>query len=218
VRRKRLKDTGFHEHKDVFENYPGLFVLPSDLDAMARLLDKERKDVRAWASTKLKSQMLSRAHTLNLEVDGVRVNKYPDIRKSGEKNQRDANAKKMYEILFGDFEGANVSWSLDWEREFLNEHGREYVKEPTEEEDKKIGCFRTQITMTKIAQVKNINRNFAWKIQMSMPKEYKGDRTGRRKKGDFYLTNKTMVTMLVDCYCGGIVDKSPKQNMLQNMS
>jgi hypothetical protein len=208
VRRKRLKDTGLHEHKDVYENYPGLFILPSDLDAMAGLLDKERKEVRDWASTKLKSQMLTRAHTLNLEVEGRRVNKYADISKSWESNRSNANAKKMYEILFGDFEGGNVSWSHDWEREFLNEHGREYVQEPTDEENKKIGCYRSQITMSKIAQVKNINRNFTWKIQMSVPKEYKGDRNGRRKKGDFYLTNKTKVTLLVhDGCCGRIVDK-----------
>jgi hypothetical protein len=208
VRRKRLKDTGLHEHKDVYENYPGLFILPSDLDAMAGLLDKERKEVRDWVSTKLKSQMLTRAHTLNLEVEGRRVNKYADISKSWESNRSNANAKKMYEILFGDFEGGNVSWSHDWEREFLNEHGREYVQEPTDEENKKIGCYRSQITMSKIAQVKNINRNFTWKIQMSVPKEYKGDRNGRRKKGDFYLTNKTKVTLLVhDGCCGRIVDK-----------
>lgn len=194
VRRKRLKDTGVHEHKDVYENYPGLFTNKEDLDTMAAKLDKERKVVRAWANTKLRSKMLSRAHTLNLEVGGVRVNKYADISKSWEQNRSDANAKKMYEILFGDFEGANVMWSHDLEQQFLIENGREYTREPTDEEDKKIGCYRTQITMTKIAQVKNINRNSTWKIQMSMPKEYKGDRNGRRRKGDFYLTNKSKVT------------------------
>jgi hypothetical protein len=194
VRRQRLKPVKNHEHKDVFENYPGLFTLPSDLDAMAALLDKERKDVREWASKRLKSQMLSRAHTLNLEVEGVRVNKFSDISKSWDKDQRDSNAKKMYEILYGDFEGANVSWSLDWEKEFLAEHGREYIKEANKDDDKKIGCYRSIITGKKIAEVKMITRNWEWKIQMAMPEEYKGVRTGRRKRGDFYVVNKAMVT------------------------
>jgi hypothetical protein len=55
VRQKRLKDTKIQDCKDAYENHPGLFILSSDLDAMAALLDKERKQVRAWASSKLKS-------------------------------------------------------------------------------------------------------------------------------------------------------------------
>jgi hypothetical protein len=51
--------------------------------------------------------------------------------------------------------------------------------------------------MSKIAQVKNINRNFEWKIQMSVPREHMGDRNGRRKRGDFCLTNKLKVHSLV---------------------
>jgi hypothetical protein len=113
----------------------------------------------------------------------------------------------MCQILFGDFEGANILWSHDLEQEFLKEHDREHVQEPTDEENKKIGCHRSQISMSKIAQVKNINRNFEWKIQMSVPKECKGDRTGRRKKGDFYLTNKTKVAMLMRGGSGRVVDK-----------
>jgi hypothetical protein len=195
VRRQRLKATGNHEHKDVYENYPGLFNLPSELDAMGAKLDEERKAVRLWASAKLRSKMLGRAHALNLTVDGNRVNKYADISKAWETDPCDTNAKKMYEIMFGDFEGSNAAWSHEWELEFLKEHRREYVKEPSKEEDKKIGCYRAQITMCKIAQVKNINRNFTWKIQMSVPESYKGNRHGRRKKGDFYLYNKSTVNM-----------------------
>jgi hypothetical protein len=41
VRRQRLRPTGVHTHKEVFENYPGLFSRPSELDAMAKTLDKE---------------------------------------------------------------------------------------------------------------------------------------------------------------------------------
>ena len=64
-----------------------------------------------------------------------------------------------------------MSWSYAWEREFLMEHGRSYVVEQHKEDDKNIGCYRAQITMTKIAQVKNINCNLvSWKIQMSVPK------------------------------------------------
>jgi hypothetical protein len=98
VRRTRPKDTG---DDDVYENYPGIFIQPADLDAMATSLDKERRQVRAWAVIKIKSQMLSRAHALNLEVAGVWVNKCADISKSWEQNRNDANAKKMHQILFG---------------------------------------------------------------------------------------------------------------------
>ena len=82
-----------------------MFREDADLRAMAKLLDKERKDVRTWASAKLKLQMLSRAQALNLQVGGLHVNKYSDIGQSWEKDRSDANAKKMYKILFGDFEG-----------------------------------------------------------------------------------------------------------------
>ena len=197
VRRRRLKETGMHGQKDVYENYPGLFREDEDLKAMAILLDKERSEVRAWATSKLKLRMLSRAHALNLQVGGLRVNKLSDISKSWENDNSDANAKKMYEILFGDFEGANVSWSFDWEDEYLMEKNQSYVVEKDKKENKRIGCYREQITMTKIAQVKNINRNLSWRIQMSVPKEYKHERNGRRKKGDFYLTNKELVNISV---------------------
>ena len=194
VRRKRLKEAGDHEHKDVYENYPGLFTEPAELDAMAKFLDNERRDLREWATGKLKSQLLRRAHALNLQLKGVRINKYADICKSWKANSSDANAKKMYEIMFGDFEGANVSWSHDMEEEYMVEKGRTYVEETNREDNKKIGCYRSQITKSKIELVKNINRNFEWKIQMSVPGEYEGDRTGRRKRGDFYLTNKKLVS------------------------
>jgi len=186
-----------HGPKDVYENYPGLFQGDGDLKAMAMKLDQERRDVRIWATEKLKLRMLSRAHALNLQVGGLRVNKFMDIGKSWENDNSDANAKKMYEILFGDFEGANVSWSFDWEDEYLMEKNRSYVVEKVKKENERIGCYRAQITMTKLAQVKNINRNLTWKIQMSVPKEYKGERNGRRKKGDFYLTNKELVNISV---------------------
>ena len=195
VRKQRLKATGNHEHKDVCDNYPGLFHLPSELDAVGAKLDEERKAVRLWASTKLRSKMLGRAHALNLTADGNRVNKHADISKAWETDPCDANAKKMYEIMFGDFEGSNAAWSHEWELEFLKEHRREHVKEHSKEEDKKIGCHRAQIAMCKIAQVKNINRNFTWKIQMSVPETHKGKRNGRRKKGDFCLCNKSTVNM-----------------------
>ena len=93
--------------------------------------------MRVWASAKLKSQILSWAHALNLQVGGFCVNKYADIDgKSWEKDGGNTNAKKMYKIFFGDFEGANVSWSYAWECEYLMEHGRSYVVEHDKEVDK----------------------------------------------------------------------------------
>ena len=200
VRRQRLRPTGNHTHKDVFENYPGLFSLTSELDAMAKKLDKERKDVREWATVKLKTQMLKTAHSLDLRLNGNRVNKFADIAKSWVQDQSDANAKKMYEILFGGYEGSNAAWSMNWEREFMEQNDRVYRKEPTKDKDRKIGCYQKQITISKIAQVKNFNKNFQVKIQMSVPKGFDTcKRDGRRKKGDFYLLDiRTVIIDMLD--------------------
>jgi hypothetical protein len=118
-----------HEHKDVYENYPGLFNHPTELDAMGAKLDDERKALRLWATKKLRSKMLEWAHALNLTANGNRVNKCADVSKSWETDPCDTNAKKMYEIMFGDFEGSNAAWSHEWELEVLKEHWREHVKE-----------------------------------------------------------------------------------------
>jgi hypothetical protein len=155
---------------------------------MAKKLDKERKDVREWATIKLKTQMLKTAHALDMRYNGNRVNKFPDIAKSWVADQSDSNAKKMYEIMFGGYEGSNSAWSMNLEREFMEANDREYLTELTKDKDKKIGCYQKQITISKIAQVKNFNKNFQVKIQMSVPKGFDaGKRSGRRKKGDFYL-------------------------------
>ena len=64
-----------------------------------------------------------------------------------------------------------VFCSHDWEHEFMSVHGRAYVEEANKEDHKKIGCYRAQITMCKIVQVKKININFVWKIHTSVSKE-----------------------------------------------
>jgi hypothetical protein len=162
---------------------------------MAQKLDMERKGVREWATTKLKTQMLTTAHSMDLQRNGQRVNKFSDIAKSWEENQSDANAKKMYEIMFGGFEGTNSAWSMNWEREYLELHDRHYIKEATKDGDKKIGCYQKQITISKIGQVKNFNKNFQVKIHMSVPPGFdEGKREGRRKKGDFYLLDTRTVS------------------------
>ena len=195
VRRHRLRPTGPHTHKEVLENYPGLFSLPSELDAMAKKLDKERKEVRKWATAKLKTQMLMTAHSLDLQWNGNRVSKFPDIAKSWVENNSDANAKSMYMIMFGDYEGINSAWSMNWEREYMEQNDREYMKEATKDRDKMIGCYQKQITISKIAQIKNFNKSFQVKIKMSVPKVDAGKRNGRRKKGDFYLLDITTVSL-----------------------
>jgi hypothetical protein len=164
---------------------------------MALKLDGERAEVRKWATGKLKTQMLKTAHSLDLQWRGNRVNKFTDIAKSWVENSSDANAKKMYEIMFGGYEGSNSAWSMNWEREFMEQNDREYIKEATKEGDKKIGCYQKQMTISKIAQVKNFNKNFRFKLQMSVPQGFvAGNRNGRRKKGDFYLLDMTTVTII----------------------
>ena len=205
VRRQRLLKTGAHTHKDVYENYPGLFSLKTELDAVAANLDTERKAVRKWATAKLNTKMLRTAHSLDLQWNGHRVSKFSDIAKSWGENKSDANAKKMYEILFGGFEGHNNKWSTNWEREYMVEKKREYLKEPTKELDAKNGCYQKQMRICKIAQVKNFNKGFDVKIQMSVPQGYKADkRNGRRKEGDFYLFNSRTVSL----HTGGIFHRA----------
>ena len=190
MRRQRLREAGNHVWKDVYENYPGVFEDDKDLDAMAKMLDKERKDVRSWANNKLQHEMLARAMNLSVKLDGKRVNRFSDIRKSWKEDGSDENARRMYQIMFGDYEGSSASWSQEWEKEYMSKLDRKYIEDPANsEEDKNNGCYRTQITSCKGAQVKNITRDVDWKLVMACPKEYKGTRTGRRKRGDFYLTN-----------------------------
>ena len=150
VRRHSPRPTGPHTSKEVFENYPGVFSLDADVEAMAKKLDGERKEVREWAAKKLKTQMLETAHSLDLQWNGRRVNKFSDVRKSWDENQSDANAKTMCEIVFGGFEGTNSAWSMKWEREFLEKHDRHHLKEATKDGDKKIGCYQKQITISKL--------------------------------------------------------------------
>ena len=196
VRRQRLRQTGAHTHKDVYENFPGLYTLQTELDEVAETLDKERKKLRAWATAKLNTQMLKTAHSLDLQFNGRRVSKLSDIAKSWVENKSEANAKKMYEILFGGFEGHHSKWSSIWEQEYMAENKYEYLKEATKELDDKMGCYQKQITICKIGRVKNINNTFDVKIQMSVPQGYKADkRKGRRKEGDFYLFNSITVSL-----------------------
>ena len=120
----------------------------------------ERNAMReCWATAKLKTQMLKTAHSLDMQWNGNCVSKFPDTAKSWvEHNRCDANAKKMYAIMFRGYEETNSKWSMNWEREFMEKNKREYLKEATEELDKKIGCYQKQITISKIAQSKNSNK------------------------------------------------------------
>ena len=55
----------------------------------------------------------------------------------------------------------------------VEQHDREYMKEATKDRDNMIGGYwQKQITTSKIAQVKNFNKNFQAKIQMSVPKGF----------------------------------------------
>jgi len=169
---------------------------------MVEKLDNERAEVRKWATAKLNTQMLKTAHSLGLQFNGSRVSKSSDIAKSWVQDKSEANAKKMYEILFGGFEGRNSKWSTIWEQEYMAEMKYEYVKEATKKLDDQMGCYQKQMTICKIGRVKNINNTFDVKIQMSKPQGYKADkRKGRRKAGDFYLYN----TLTVSLRKGGIV-------------
>ena len=85
---------------------------------------------------------------------------------------------------------------MNWEREFVEQNDVEYMKEATKDGDKIIGCHQKQITISRIAQVKNFNKSFQVQIQMSILKGFDaGKGNERRKKDDFYLLDITRVSL-----------------------
>jgi hypothetical protein len=118
VSRRLLKDTGEHKREDVLINY-GREYQNSDpilMAAMINKLDEERKEVRDWATDEIKMKMLKRACTLNMRYRNERVNKFQDIVASWKETPSPANAKKLYLVLFGDYEARMQPGVLIWKQ------------------------------------------------------------------------------------------------------
>jgi hypothetical protein len=217
VKRRRLKDTRNHTRDDVLMNYGHSY---SNLSAGAikdicSSLDKERQEIRTWATNEIKKRMLETARVCGMVFgrDKTTVLQFNDIYTSWTEDSSDANARKMYQVLYGDYEGKNAHWSKILERKFMETFDRQYIVENDEAENSKIGCYEKQITGSKTTQVKLLNRADAKEkrgksIQMSKPgpdarMSNQGRRnenaSTRRKTGDFYVKN------LVTVSCGRVV-------------
>lgn len=193
VSHQRLKDAGFHGRDDVLTNYSHdtrRYDL-AFIESTAIKLDKERDDVREWAGKRVKTKMLARAINLNVRHGGGKpVRKFMDIKKSWLDDASEGNARKMYWVMFGDFEkeNGNTSWSKDMERLYMEEKGLEY-KEDTVGIKGSRGCYQRIMSAAKTTQVKMFNKNCKLTIKISRTnvKDEDGGQRFRRKSGDFFV-------------------------------
>jgi hypothetical protein len=202
VDRQRLLLKGPHGREEVLRNNGFEVSCPMVIAAMQDGLDVEREEVREWASDRLRERMLEKALSLNMKFKGSRINKHHDIKKSWREDGSDENAKKMYAVMFGDYEEKNAAWSKTMEREFMESNDREYIadKRKGEQERSKKGCYEKIITKAKTNVVRLMNRDTRACIYMSLPqaeavKIPQSERTKtRRKRGDFYIVDTVTVS------------------------
>jgi hypothetical protein len=196
VKRRRLKETNNHTNEDVLMNYGHRCAnfTPMAMQKMCDKLDDERKEIRTWATNEIKKRMLKTAIMCGMEFgrDKMKVRQFNDIYTSWTDDCSDANARKMYMVLYGNFEGKHAHWSKNMEREYMENMERHYIVENDEGENKRIGCYEKQITGAKTTQVKLLNRTDAKEergksIQMSNPGKKAGEKSTRRKAGDFFV-------------------------------
>jgi hypothetical protein len=191
VMRQRLQQREKHALADVLMNYGHEYQNASEemVKAMTEKLDTERKELRAWATSKIKKRMLDRAIALGMRWNGEQVYKFSDISRSWAADGSDTNARKMYMVMFGDYEGIKAGWIQTMEREYMAEKKIAYLVTGVKAIDTKAGCYTKQISQCKTTQVTMMNRNCPKTIQMSCPDtgEFKESRRERRKEGDFFV-------------------------------
>jgi hypothetical protein len=121
-----------------------------------------------------------------------------DIKKSWLDDASEGNARKMYWVMFGDFEkeSANTSWSKDMEKLYMEEKGLEY-KEDTGGRKGSRGCYQRIMSAAKTTQVKTFNKNCKLTIKISRTgvQDEDGGQRFRRKSGDFFVLETGTVRM-----------------------
>ena len=196
VLRRRLKKSNKHTNADVLMNYGHQCAnfSESKMRVMCLKLDEERQEIRTWATNEVKMRMLKSAIMCGMRFGPEMsiVRHFNDIYTSWTEDSSDTNARRMYSVLYGNFEGKNANWSQVLEGEFMSRMGREYLPELNEGKVKTMGCYEKQISGCKSTQVKLLNRTDAGGergkcIQMSYPGKNKGVENSRRKAGDFFV-------------------------------
>jgi hypothetical protein len=158
------------------------------IDAMVVKLDKERIEVHNWATEAIKLRMKNKAITLNMRFKGEQVSRFQDIAGSWMEDSTEANARKLYQVMIGDYEHykRGASWSEVMEREYMANCEIEYFEE--RKGGNKKGCYEKLIANAKTTRVKMLNIKFRKRILMSIPKNTRDKNDWRRrKKGDFYI-------------------------------
>jgi hypothetical protein len=144
VNRRCLKDIGEHNREDVLINY-GHQYQHSDLafmGAMINKLNEERQDIRKWATDSIKTRMLDKAIVSNMRYRNEREKKFQDIGASWKEDPSSDNAKKIYCVMFRDYEGQSVAWSRDLEKEYMDRCAREYIVVTDEKKQRAKGVTR----------------------------------------------------------------------------
>ena len=198
MRRGRLRVMGLHHTRDdVLVNYGHHYQNgdPALIDAMIATLDVEKAAISEWATDKIKFRMQKKAISLNMMWKGKRVSKFQDIGASWREDSSEENAKKVYWVMYGDYEGKRAGWSREMESAYMVSSKLEYV---ADQEDASIreprGCYERIITKVKTTQVKLLNR-YKRKILMSRPRTTTSvEDKSRRKRGDFFIFDEDTVS------------------------
>jgi hypothetical protein len=116
VNQRCLKDIAEHNREDVLINN-GHQYQHSDvafMGAMINKLDEERQDILSkWATDVIKTRMIDKAIVSNVCCRNERVKKFQDIGASWKEEPTSNNPKKIYLVMFGDYEGINAAWRRD---------------------------------------------------------------------------------------------------------
>jgi hypothetical protein len=177
------------------------FTVEQVKDELAKL-NLERKNCLSWAKAALKKRMLKTAIEVKMKLQGKTVKRFNDIGKSWAQDGSVHNARLLFQVLFGNFEGrCNNGWSVELEQEYMNNNNLEYppLKE-TEEEMK--GCYERVITHSKGKVVKGINtkadKTHGKAILITRPRQKqdasKKKEWYKRNLGTFFVRDRYKVT------------------------
>jgi hypothetical protein len=175
---------------------------PEQVNEELAKLNLERKNCLSWAKAALKKRMLKTAIEMKMQVQGKTVKRFNDIGKSWAEDGSVLNARLLFQVLFGDFEGrSNHGWSLELEQEYMNNNHLEYLPLNEKEEEVK-GCYERVVTHSKGKVVKGINtkadRTHGRAILITRPRQVQDESKKKdwykRDLGTFFVRDREKVT------------------------
>ena len=171
-------------------------------------INKESLTVVGWGKTQVKQKMMFAMTRVGLKVDGRHAKKFCDIKKSLRDDSSDENVAKIYEILYGDYEGVeNKGWSSVLQEKYMLEQNLEYPVDAKNMRDK--GGIEKCITKAKGDMVEKVWGKGGTRLVLSLkgernlPPEFVAERkkqkamvdkreakANRRNIGEFFLKKK----------------------------